>query len=161
MRRGVARWPRYVFGQADHVTALTPPIWNGAALEVMIAHVQSHRFKAEHRMTRNIAPNFLRGGGGDPINAVFVAAGHNYGLSCADWPGFCAGTSARSSQPGASKPPNGRSAAVLHGSLNNPSAAVSDLLVAPSSQDQNHPQTLDIAAGRIPSRQRYSRPDHR
>jgi hypothetical protein len=52
MRRGVARWPRHLFGQADHVTALTPRYMERrAALEVMIAHVQSHRFKAEHHMT--------------------------------------------------------------------------------------------------------------
>ena len=49
----------------------------------------------------------------------------------------------------------------LHGRLNNPSAGVSDLPVAPSSRNQNHPPTLDIAGGRIPSRRRYSRPDHR
>jgi transposase, IS5 family len=60
-----------------------------AALEVMIAYDQSLTFKAEHRMARNIAPNYLRGRGGDHINAVLAAAGHNYDLSCADWPGFC------------------------------------------------------------------------
>ena len=54
MRRGVARWLRYVFSQAHHVTPRY--MERRAALEVMIAYVQSHTFKAEHRMARNIAP---------------------------------------------------------------------------------------------------------
>src|SRR5258708_4202239 len=62
----------WISGQVRRVTpAIRREMRRRAAVEPVIGHV-----KAEHRMDRN----YLKGRGGDRINAVLAAAGYNFGL---------------------------------------------------------------------------------
>ena len=62
----------WISGQVRRVTApIRREMRRRAAVEPVIGHL-----KAEHRMGRN----YLKGRGGDRINAVLAAAGYNFGL---------------------------------------------------------------------------------
>jgi transposase, IS5 family len=66
------RFRVWISGQARRVTAaIRREMRRRAAIEPVIGHV-----KAEHRMDRN----YLKGRGGDRINAVLAAAGYNFAL---------------------------------------------------------------------------------
>jgi hypothetical protein len=71
-----------ITGQVRRVTkAICREMCRRAAVEPVIGHL-----KDDHRMGRN----YLKGRGGDRINAVLAAAGHNFAYSDAGSSGFCA-----------------------------------------------------------------------
>lgn len=66
------RFRVWISGQVRRVTvSIRREMKRRAAVEPVIGHV-----KAEHRMDRN----YLKGRGGDRINAILAAAGYNFGL---------------------------------------------------------------------------------
>ena len=66
------RFSVWISGQVRRVTAsIRREMKRRAAVGPVIGHV-----KAEHRMDRN----YLKGRGGDRINAILAAAGYNFGL---------------------------------------------------------------------------------